>query len=64
MAHSDQGKGHGKVQAKNHIYTPESAKECEGMSPRTPKWTSSLGVGVLWTPKSLKNDLKGQISLD
>jgi hypothetical protein len=42
--------GHGKVRARvqprNHIHTPESARECEGMSPHTPKWIAILGVGV------------------
>jgi len=42
--------GHGKVRAKvqprNHIHTLESAGECEGMSPHTPKWIAILGVRV------------------
>jgi hypothetical protein len=28
-------------------HAPESAKECEGMNPHTPKWTPMLGVGIL-----------------
>jgi hypothetical protein len=35
-----------KVWAKNHIHTPKNVKECEGMSPYTPKWILTLGVGV------------------
>jgi len=36
-----------KVQPKNHIYILESAKECEGMNPHTPKWIRILGIGIL-----------------
>jgi len=36
-----------KMQPINHIHTSESAKECEGISPHTPKWTPILGVGIL-----------------
>jgi hypothetical protein len=32
--------------------TPNSAKECEGMNPHTPKWTLILRVGV---PNGLPN---------
>jgi hypothetical protein len=35
-----------KVQPRNHMYIPKSVKECGGMSPHTPKWTPTLGVGV------------------
>jgi hypothetical protein len=35
------------VQPGDHIPTLESARECEGMSPHTPKWTPTLGVRVL-----------------
>jgi hypothetical protein len=38
------------------------------MSPHTPKWTSTLGVGILMeslrSPEFLKNDFKGWKSLD
>jgi hypothetical protein len=38
---------HGRVQAENatlesHLHS----QECEGMNPHTPKWTSTLGVGI------------------
>jgi hypothetical protein len=36
-----------KVQLENHIHSLESAKECEGMSLHTPKWTPTLGVRIL-----------------
>jgi hypothetical protein len=36
-----------KMQPASHIHTLESAKECEGMSPHTFKWTPTLEVGVL-----------------
>jgi hypothetical protein len=29
------------------FHVPRSARECEGMSPHTPKWTPTLGVKVL-----------------
>jgi hypothetical protein len=36
-----------RVQPGNHIHIPESVKEYEGMNPHIPKWTPSLGMGVL-----------------
>jgi len=39
--------GCGQDQAReSHFHAPESAKECEGKNPHTPKWTPMLGVGV------------------
>jgi hypothetical protein len=35
------------MQLENHIHTAGNANKCEGMSPHTPKWTPTLGVGVL-----------------
>jgi len=35
-----------KVQPRNHIHIFKSARKCEGMSPHTPKWASTLRVGV------------------
>jgi hypothetical protein len=29
------------------VHTPGSAGKCEGMNPHTPKWTPTLGVGIL-----------------
>jgi hypothetical protein len=29
------------------FHAPGSVGECEGMNPHTPKWTPTLGVGVL-----------------
>jgi hypothetical protein len=34
------------MQPKSHNHTLGNAKECEGMSPQTPKWAPTLGVGV------------------
>jgi hypothetical protein len=42
--------GHGmvwaKMQPRSHIHTFGSVRKCEGMSPHTPKWTPTLGIGV------------------
>jgi len=35
-----------RMQLGNHIHTLESVRECEGLSPHTPKWIPTLGVGV------------------
>ncbi len=29
------------------IHAPRNARKCEGMSPHTPKWAPTLGVGIL-----------------
>jgi hypothetical protein len=34
------------MQLGSHICTLESARECEGMNPHTPKWTPILEVGI------------------
>jgi len=39
-------KGGPRMQPMSHIHTLESARECEGMNPHTPKWTPTLGVKV------------------
>ncbi len=49
-----------KVQRGSHIHTPESARECEGMSPHTPKWE----LDSQWTPKFSESHSKGQTLLD
>jgi hypothetical protein len=49
------------MQLGNHIHIPKSVGECEGMNPQTPKWTLTLGVGILMD--FLKSDLKNQNSL-
>ncbi len=36
-----------KNEPRNHISCVGNDKECEGMNPHTPKWASTLGVGVL-----------------
>jgi hypothetical protein len=36
-----------KMQLGNHIHIPENVRECEGMSPRTPKWN--------WSPYEVLN---------
>jgi hypothetical protein len=48
-----------KMQPTSHIHTPKSAKECEGMSPHTFKWTPTLGVGVLMDFQILREWFKG-----
>jgi hypothetical protein len=40
-------------------YDPRSAKECEGVNPHTPKWTPSLGVGVLKGLLNLQREIVG-----
>ncbi len=54
---------HGKVQAKmqhgSHIHIFGNVKECEGMSPHTPKWTPTLGVGVLMDSQIFKEQFEG-----
>jgi hypothetical protein len=35
------------VQPGSHIHILKSAGECEGTSSHIPKWTPTLGVGVL-----------------
>jgi hypothetical protein len=45
--------GHGKVWV-------ESARECEGMNPHTPKWIPIWELEFQWTPKFSKNILRGQ----
>jgi hypothetical protein len=29
------------------FHVPEITRKCEGMNPHTPKWTPTLGVGIL-----------------
>jgi hypothetical protein len=31
----------------SHIQTPGSVRECEGKNPHIPKWTPTLGFGIL-----------------
>ncbi len=53
------------VQLKNHIHIPGSVGECEGMSPHTPKWIPTLGVGISMDfLEYLESGLRGQNSLD
>jgi len=37
----------------------ESVRECEGMNPHTPKWTPTLGVGVLMDSQIFREQLQG-----
>jgi hypothetical protein len=53
-----------KVQPKNHIHILGSAKECEGLNPHTPKWVLTLEIGILRDFRILKEQFKGQNSLD
>jgi hypothetical protein len=53
-----------KVQFRSHIHIPKSVRECEGMSPHTPKWTPTLRIKFFWSPKFLESDLTSQNSLD
>jgi hypothetical protein len=59
---------YGKVQAESatwsHTHIPESARECERMSPHTPKWTPTLGIRVFKIFEFLKRNLRGRNSLD
>jgi hypothetical protein len=55
---------HGKMRVNNHIHTLRNARKCKGMSPHTPKWTPTLGIGVPMDFESSDSDLKGKKSLD
>jgi hypothetical protein len=44
------------------FHAPDSAGECEGLNPPTPKWASTLGI--IGTPKYSEGDCRGQNSLD
>jgi hypothetical protein len=46
------------VQPGSHIHTLGRAGECEGMNPHPPKWTPTLGVGVLIDSRIFKEQLK------
>jgi hypothetical protein len=35
-----------KMQPMSHIHKPKNVKQCEGMSPHTPKWALTLGVEI------------------
>jgi hypothetical protein len=52
------------MRPENHIHTPWSVKECEGIGPHTPKWTPTLGVGVPMEFQIFKERFEGQNSLD
>jgi hypothetical protein len=41
------------------FHVPKSVGECEGLSPHTPKWTPTLGVGVLMDFKNFRGRLQG-----
>jgi hypothetical protein len=40
-------------------HAPESARECEGIGPHTPKGTPTLGIGVLVDSRMFKERLQG-----
>jgi len=40
-------------------YIPRSAGECERMNPHTPKWTPTLGVGILMDSRIFREQLQG-----
>ncbi len=48
------------MQLENHIHTPKSAKECEGMNPHTPKWIPILGVKVPMDFLIFREQFEGQ----
>jgi hypothetical protein len=56
------------VQPTIHIHIRGSVRKCEGMSPHTPKWTPTLGIGIMmeywWSPESSRNNLRGQHPMD
>jgi hypothetical protein len=47
------------LQPRSRIHTFGGARMCEGMSPHTPKWTPTLGVGVLMDLKIFKERFEG-----
>jgi len=48
-----------RVQAKSHIHTLENVRECEGMSPNTPKWILTLGVRVFMEFQIFREQFEG-----
>jgi len=48
-----------RVQTRSHIHTFESARECEGMSPNTPKWILTLGVRVFMEFQIFREQFEG-----
>jgi len=52
------------MQPRSHTHTPKSARECERMSPHTPKWTPLWDSKSLWNFEFSNSDLRGQNSLD
>jgi hypothetical protein len=42
-----------------HIHILESEGKCEGMSPHTPRWIPTLGIGVLMDFQIFKEFFKG-----
>jgi hypothetical protein len=56
--------GLAKVRAKSEalevaFHSLGSARECEGMNPHIPKWTTTLGVGVLMDSQIFRGWLQG-----
>jgi hypothetical protein len=45
----------------SHIHTPKSARESEGVNPRTPKWTPILGVGISIESQIFKEWFEGSL---
>jgi len=41
-----QGCGPKEGSLRSRLHAPESARQCEGIDPQTPKGTPTLGVGV------------------
>jgi hypothetical protein len=52
------------MKARETHLTPGSVGECERMNSHIPKATSTWGVGVMWTTKSLGNNCRDQNPLD
>ncbi len=53
-----------KMQHGSHIHTLKNESECKIMSPYTPKWAPTLGVGVLTNFQISRKQLKGKKLLD
>ncbi len=47
------------MQLGNHIHTLGSAREYEGMSPHTPKWTPILGIRIPMESQIFKERFEG-----
>jgi hypothetical protein len=53
-----------RAQPRSHSHISESVRECEGMSPHTPKWTPLWVLESIQSLEFLESNFKGQNSLD